>query len=88
MTTDKTKNITLRLTHAEIAALDAYAETEGIPRTQALRIALARLHAKKTTAKERAASERTIGNPDMIEGGEAASALGKRGAKTRHSKGA
>lgn len=84
MTTDKTKNITLRLSLAEIAALDAYAKAEGVPRTQALRIAIARLLAKKTTAKERTAAERHIGNPVMLEGGKAASKLGKKAANTRH----
>lgn len=84
MTTDKTKNITVRLSHAELAALDAYAEKEGVPRTQAIRIALARLLAKPTTAKERAASAREIGNPDMLEGGKSAAKLGKKGAAKRH----
>jgi hypothetical protein len=79
-----TKNITLRLSHAELAALDAYAEREGILRMQCLRIALGRLYAKKTTTKERDASARSPGNPIMIGGGKAASRLGAKAARARH----
>lgn len=84
MATEKSRNITLRLREEEIDALNAYAEAEGIARTQAVRIGLMRLFKKKPTAHELESTERKIGNPIMLESGTEASKLGERGANARH----